>query len=134
MTDEINIDINQQKDIMKTLLNLFDNWGLEAKAQIALLGLPEDTKPRTLSRYRAGMAVPEGNQFLQRAHYLLSISNAVDSIFPHNATAANFWVTTPSEYFGNKSPLDVMLLNGVEGMKYLLNLLNGQDEWGSSNG
>ena len=129
MTDQINIEIDQQKDITKTLLSLFNSWDLDAKDQIALLGLPAETKPRTLNQYRAGMAIPEGEQFLPRAHYLLAISNAVDSIFPHNSAAANFWVTTPSEYFGNKTPLDIMLLNGVEGMRYLLNLLNGHDDW-----
>ncbi|MGD8939075.1 MAG: hypothetical protein PVJ72_06830, partial [Gammaproteobacteria bacterium] len=123
----------QQIDLTKTLLSVFNNWNIDPRDQIALLGLPEDTKPRMLNRFRAGMDIPNNPQFLQRAHYILSISNAVDSLFPHNATAANYWVTTHSESFAKKSPLDIMLIHGVEGMEYILNLLNGEDEWGEKN-
>ena len=111
------------------LLSVFNNWNLEARDQIALLGLPEDTKPRILNRFRAGMEVPANPQFLQRAHYILSISNAIDSLFPHNATAANYWITTQSENFANKSPLDIMLIHGVEGMEYILNLFCKLHRW-----
>jgi len=124
-------DHERQIDLTRTLLNVFNDWGLNAREQFALLGLPEDTKPRTLSRFRAGMEVPDNPEFLQRAHYILAISNAIGSLFPHNETAANYWVTTAAEFFGNKSPLDIMLIHGVAGMEYLLNLLNGQDQWGA---
>ncbi len=126
-------ELEQQIDLTKTLLSVFNSWNLEAHDQIALLGLPENTKPRMLNRFRAGMDVPDNPQFLQRAHYILSISNAIDSLFPHNSTAANYWITTHSENFANKSPLDIMLIHGVEGMEYILNLLNGKDEWGDIN-
>jgi hypothetical protein len=120
----------QQIDLTKILLTVFNSWKLEPRDQIALLGLPEDTKPRTLNRFRAGMETPANPQFLQRAHFILAISNAISSLYPHNATAANYWVTTHSESFGNKSPLDIMLIHGLEGMEYILNLLNGEDKWG----
>ena len=124
-------DHEQQIDLTKTLLNVFNDWKLEAHDQIALLGLPQDTKPRTLNRFRAGMEIPATPQFQQRAHFILAISNAIDSLYPHNATAANYWVTTHSESFGNKSPLEIMLIHGLDGMEYILNLLNGEDKWGN---
>jgi hypothetical protein len=126
-------EVDQRIDLTKTLLGVFNNWSIGARDQIALLGLPETTKPRILNRFRAGLDVPDNPQFLQRAHYILSISNAIDSLFPHNSTAANYWITTHSENFANKSPLEIMLIHGVEGMEYLLNLLNGEDEWGNKN-
>lgn len=121
---------DQQIDLTKTLLTVFNNWKLEPRDQIVLLGLPEDTKPRALNRFRAGMEIPSNPQFLQRANFILAISNAISSLYPHNATAANYWITTHSESFGNKSPLDIMLIHGLEGMEYILNLLNGDDKWG----
>jgi len=123
-------ELEQQIDLTKTLLSVFNNWNLNTSDQIALLGLPKDSKPRILNRFRAGMEVPDNPQFLQRAHYILAISNAIDSLFPHNATAANYWITTHSENFANKSPLEIMLIHGLDGMQYILNLLNGEDEWG----
>jgi len=131
MSDQF--EIEQQKDLTKTLLSVFSNWNIEDRDQIALLGLPQNTKPRMLNRFRAGMDLPNNHEFLQRAHYILSISNAIDSLFPHNSTAANYWITTHSENFANKSPLEIMLIHGVEGMEYILNLLNGKDEWGVKN-
>lgn len=126
------LEIEKQIDLTKTLLTVFTDWGLGASDQIALLGLPQETKARALGRFRAGMEVPAGAQFLQRAHYILAISNAINSLFPHNITAANYWITTRSENFGNRSPLDVMLTHDLEGMEYILNLLNGENQWGAS--
>lgn len=126
-------DMETQKDLTRTLLGVFHNWNLEDTDQIALLGLPEDTKPRMLNRFRAGMDVPNNPQFMQRAHFILSICNAVESLFPHNVTAANYWVTTRSYHFGDKSPLEVMVVHGLDGMEYILNLLNGEDNWGNDN-
>ena len=123
-------EIEQRIDLTKTLLSVFNNWNLETRDQIALLGLAEDTKPRMLNRFRAGMEIPDNPQFLQRAHYILAISNAIDSLFPHNTAAANYWITTYSENFANKSPLDIMLIHGLDGMEYILNLLDGNDAWG----
>ena len=123
-------EIEQSKDLTRTLLGVFHNWNLDDRDQIALLGLSQDTKPRILNRFRAGMEIPNNEQFLQRAHYILSICNAVESLFPHNTTAANYWITTCSYHFGDKSPLEVMIVHGLEGMEYILNLLNGDDKWG----
>jgi hypothetical protein len=134
MSSVLDSEIDTQKDLARTLLGVFRNWNLEESDQIALLGLPRDTKPRMLNRYRAGMEIPGSPQFLQRAHFILSICNAVESLFPHNAAAANYWVTTCSYHFGNKSPLEVMIVHGVDGMEYILNLLNGEDQWGDNNG
>lgn len=131
MSNLLQSEIDTQKDLTRTLLSVFHNWKLDESAQLALLGLPENTKPRILNRFRAGMDIPDNPQFIQRAHYILSICNAVESLFPHNATAANYWVTTASYHFGNKSPLEVMIVHGLDGMEHILNLLNGNDQWGT---
>jgi len=119
----------RQTDLIKTVLETLTNWDVKPQDQITLLGLPKDTKPRTLGRFRVGALLPQADDFLQRAHYILSIQNAVNSIFPHNAAAANYWVTTPNGYFGGKSPLEAMLNNDIEGMKYVVDHLNGVDGW-----
>ena len=111
------------------LLKILNEWQVEPAQQIILLGFPADTKPRLLNRLKMGQMLPVDKNFLSRAHYLLAIYNAVQSVYPHNASAANYWVTTPSYYFGNKTPLETMLNNGVEGMKYVLSHLNGTDDW-----
>jgi hypothetical protein len=117
------------KDLGLTLLRVLSDWGVEPEHQVILLGLPEGTKPRALQRYRSGEPLPSADDFTQRAHYILAIQNAVDSMYPHNAAAANYWVTTPTYFFGNRSPLEVMLHHGLEGMQRVINHLNGIDDW-----
>lgn len=123
-------DIAYRADLARTLLTILNNWGVTAEQQIVLLGFPEGTAKRAINKFAYGTPFPDDYESLMRANYLLSIQNAVDSLFPHNATAANYWMTTPSQYFANHTPLDIMLNEGVEGMKRVLNYLNGVEDWG----
>lgn len=123
------LDEQRRSDLAKQLLLVLNEWGIEPEHQIILLGLPDDTRPRTLNRYRTGTPFPEDESFLQRAHYILSIKNAVDSIYPHNEKAASYWVTTSNWFFNDKTPLEIMLAQGIEGMKQVIDHLNGTDQW-----
>jgi len=121
---------SEHRDLVHTLLSILREWQVEPEQQIILLGMPNSTKARALNRVRAGEPLPECDRFLERAHFLLAIQNAVSSMYPHNAQAANYWVSTPSFFFGNYSPLQIMLNEGVAGMQRVLNNLNGIDDWG----
>ena len=130
MTTQQVMDAEYRADLARTLLKILRNWGLTTEQQIKLLGLPEDTRSRAINKFAQGTPFPDDYESLMRANYLLPIQNAVDSLFPHNATAANYWMTTPSQYFANHTPLDIMLNEGIEGMKRVLNYLNGVEDWG----
>jgi len=130
MTSEQDMTTERRMDLAQTLIRVLRNWGLSSEQQIALLGLPEGTKARALNKFVAGTPFPDDYNSLMRANYLLSIQNAVSSLFPHNATAANYWMTTPSHYFTDHTPLDIMLNEGVDGMRRVLNYLNGDEDWG----
>jgi hypothetical protein len=126
----INLSAQNLQDVIQTVVGVLRDWGVEAEQQVILLGLPEDTRARTLKHYLTGKPFPAENTFLQRAHYILAIQNAVSSLYPHNPHAANFWVTTDNFFFGEKTPLDLMLSHGLEGMSRVLDHLNGIDDWG----
>lgn len=123
------IENARRVDLARTILTVLRNWGVETDDQLKLLGLPEGTGSRALNRFRGGMPFPDDRESLMRANYLLSIQNAVGSLFPHSARAADCWMTTPCHYFANVTPLQVMLNEGVEGMKRVLNYLNGVEDW-----
>jgi hypothetical protein len=38
-------------------------------------------------------------------------------------------MTTQCQYFANQTPLDIMLNEGVAGMKRVLDYLNGTEDW-----
>jgi len=125
----IDMDIERRADLARTILTVLRNWGVESEDQINLLGLPEGTRTRVLNKFRTGEPFPDDYDSLMRANYLLSIQNAVTSLFPHNARAADYWMTTPSHYFAGSTPLQIMLNEGVEGMHRVLNYLNGVEDW-----
>lgn len=122
---------DERTDFARAALNIMDGWGLEPDQQIALLGMPTDTKPRELVRFRNGSApLPDERELLVRVRCLLSIQHSLESAFPHNPILANYWVTTANQYFNDHTPLSVMLRDGVEGMEWIARYLDGSEQWG----
>lgn len=113
-------------DLIDTLVWVMRGWGLDAKEQVQLLGLPAGTSARSLQQFRQGKPIPDEAGFLQHAELILAIYRAVGTFFPGNTTMANYWVTTPSNSLAGHSPLDIMLRDGLDGMRYCLKHLNGE--------
>ena len=121
----IELEETERRELVQTVFLVLGRWDIQPDDQAILLGLPPGTRARALAKYRMGNALPDESGFLQRAHYLLSIHNAVGTFFPGNPTAANYWVTTRSPAFGGQAPLDIMRADGVDGMRRVLDHLNG---------
>lgn len=115
--------------LARSLLSSLDAWGVTAGEQVVLLGLPEGTKPRELNRFRMGTPLPDDEQTRQRVKLLLSIQNSLDHSFPHSADMANLWVTTENIHLNERTPLQVMLEGGLDGMAMISNHLNATDNW-----
>jgi hypothetical protein len=124
------IDAPRGAELGRVVTQILNDWGIEPEHQVALLGLPPDTRPRALNRFRSGTPFPDDQECLLRAHYILSIQTAVESMYPHNISVGHLWVTTPNAMFSDKTPLEIMLLYGVDGMQRLVHHLNGTSEWG----
>jgi hypothetical protein len=120
------LDPTERDEMFQTLLWVLQQWGLEGPEKVRLLGLPDNTPSRALQQFRQGKAFPDEAALLQRAELLLAIYRAVASFFPGNPTMANYWVTTPSSPFGGRTPLELMLSDGIAGMQYCLDHLNGE--------
>jgi len=117
---------DERNDLVDTVLWVFREWGLENDEKVHLLGLPDKTPTRALQQYRQGKPFPDEAVFLQHAELILAIYRAVRTFFPGNPAMANYWVTTPSNPFGGRAPIEIMLADGVAGMKYCLDHLNGE--------
>jgi hypothetical protein len=120
------LEQDERNDLIQTLLWVMQQWGLESEERVRLLGLPGNTPARALQQYSQGKALPDETLFLQHAELILAIYRAVGSFFPGNSTMANYWVTTPSTPFGGRTPLEIMLVEGLPGMQYCLDHLNGE--------
>lgn len=116
----------ERDEMLQTLLWVLDQWGLEGDEKVRLLGLPDNTPSRVLQQFRQGKALPDETLFLQHAELILAIYRAISSFFPGNPTMANYWVTTRSSSLGGRAPLEIMLSEGLAGMQYCLDHLNGE--------
>jgi len=123
------MDIENNAEIARTVLSMFQNWGIDPGDQVKLLGLPSSVRSRVLNKYRNGYPLPDNEDCIMRVACLFAIQNAVSSLFPHNAKAADYWVTTPFDFFVGHTPLQIMLNEGIDGMKRVLNYLNGIQDW-----
>lgn len=123
------LDPHEQQALATMLIRLLDAWGLEPQQQVQLLGLPAKTRLRALARHKAGEPLPDDGSLFQRAQHLQAIDQALHVTFPNNAAMANYWVTTTNTYFGGRTPLEVMLENGDEGIARVRAHLEYHDEW-----
>jgi hypothetical protein len=125
-------DIDEQRrvDLTRVVIHVLHEWGVEPPQQAMLLGLAGDAPNPLLERFRQGMPAAEEAGILQRMSYILSIRNALHQMHPHSAAMANYWVTTAHPYFNGQSPLQIMLNQGKDGMRRILDHLNGSGHWG----
>jgi len=120
---------DRRAELARLVIQILDDWEVEPEDQPKLLGLPDKTRARALNRYRQGDPLPDDAATEQRLSYLLSIQKALQTVLPHNAAMTRYWVTSPNPRFANRSPLDVMLANGLAGMEQVVEVLTGRGEW-----
>ena len=110
------------------VLRVLHAWDLEHADQLALLGMPEGTRPRALKRFQGGEPLPSDEQVMARVECLLRVDQALGPLFPHNPVLGNLWITTLSPRFDGRSPLQAMLSGGLPAMQGVLDHLNGCDD------
>jgi hypothetical protein len=102
--------------LARLIVQMLDEWGVEPAGQVLLLGLPEDTKPRSMSRYGRDFPLPEDAEVMERVEHLVGIADALRTTFPRNARMGVHWLNQPNNRFDGRVPLDVMLEDGLAGV------------------
>lgn len=121
------IPAEDKAELTRQVLQVLNAWQIEPLEQTRLLGLPEKDAGRRFHRYRLGNALPDDLEIWTRVALLLHIDQGANQLFPHNTLSANLWVTTPSPRFANRTPLDLMLEHGLEGIRHIEGALLNQD-------
>jgi len=105
----------------KTLLvfEMLDDWGTTSEQKMELLNLKQFAKIRNLSRYRRGEALPAEGEIWQRVEHLLGIADALRTMNPHNAKIGGIWINKTHRRFENRTPLQTMLEDGLQGILYV---------------
>jgi uncharacterized protein (DUF2384 family) len=108
---------DERAALTRTVLAVLSRWGVEPMDQCRLLGLPAADAGRHYRHLRMGGALTEGREVWERIALLLRLENALGQVFPHSGLSADLWVTTPRAKLGNRTPLDLMLEGGLDGIR-----------------
>ncbi len=119
----------EQTELTRATLRVLDAWQVPKDMQPALLGLDPTLENRILKRCRLGRPLPARPEVYARAALVLKIDNALHKLFPHSELSANLWVTTPRIKLGGITPLEVMLKQGLDGLRSIEQGLYNLDVW-----
>ena len=110
-------NLNDSPSLLSEALHILDKWRIEHSSQL---------HPRMLKRARRGEGnVKEDQHQLQRIRSIFEIHHTLQTLFPHNGDMADYWVTTPNMHLQERSPLEVMLAHGHDGMQTVADQLTG---------
>lgn len=111
-----NLSSQQHIAITHVIMDTLDNWKVNAADQIKILDLPKGTKTRGLRRYHENTPLPNEPNIMERIEHLLGIADALRTSFPSNYEMGTHWINKPHKRFENRSPLDTMIEDGLDGL------------------
>jgi len=109
---------------MRSFFNLAAKWNLSVNQQRGLLGWPA---PSTYHKYKSGQVGILSFDTLTRISLLLGIYKALHILYSQ-AELADGWIKlrNANPIFGGKSPLDLMLDGGIDGLFTVRRLLDAR--------
>lgn len=103
--------------ITRAVIQHLDEWNISPEDTVRVLGIEDEVKPRHLSQYRQGMkALPQTEDMMYRIDHLVGIADALRTTFPFSSQMRVMWLHKPHRRFQKRSPLNVMLGEGVNGL------------------
>ena len=111
-----------------------DSWQLNTDDIVALLALPKKTRRTQLERFRQGEALPDDPPLITRAEHIVGIADALRTSFPRNSRIGARWLITPHRRFRKRTPLSLMLEDGVNGLCRVRAELDCSFSWTRSQG
>ena len=103
-------------ELARMVVNLLDDWGVEAADQVNLLALPEGTRTRILRRYQEDTPLPDDPAIMKRVEHLMGIADALRTTFPRNASIGLLWLKQPCKRLRRRRPMDIMVEDGLSGL------------------
>ncbi|MBK8454210.1 MAG: antitoxin Xre/MbcA/ParS toxin-binding domain-containing protein [Thiofilum sp.] len=107
-SEELNV-LTQQ------VLRQLDTWEISPEKSVQLLGVSEEVKPRQLQSYRTGLKTLSADS-LERMGHIVGIGEALRTTYPFSAAMQIKWLNQVHRRFAGKTPLEVMMQEGVDGL------------------
>jgi hypothetical protein len=115
--------------LARLIVGLLDSWEVAPEDQIALLGLPDGTTPATLRGYYENTPLPDEPGINERVEHLVGIADALRTSWPHNAHMGAIWMNRRHGRFDNRTPLAVLLEDGLPGFFAVRTHLDCAYDW-----
>jgi uncharacterized protein (DUF2384 family) len=117
-------------ELTRAVVRLMESWGLGAEQMSLALTLPVPAGAATFHRFREGQeALPDEDQVLRRAQYMLRIADALRTTYPRNPDMAAHWIRRGHRRMGRRAPLDVILSGDEAGIIAVLSELDCTFSW-----
>lgn len=107
---------DEQVNLTLRVIAVLDDWRLTSADKILLLALPDKTRSRSIQKYQQGTPLPFDETVREHVSHLLGIGHSLRLANPCNAAAGNLWLNRPHRRFDNRTPLSVMLEDGLTGI------------------
>jgi len=107
---------DEQVCLTQRVIAVLDEWRLNSADKIFLLALPDDTRTRSIQKYQQGAPLPFDETVYAHVDHLLGIGHSLRLANPRNTQAASLWLHRPHRRFGDRTPMAVMLAEGLTGI------------------
>ncbi|MBF0471480.1 MAG: hypothetical protein HQL48_08900 [Gammaproteobacteria bacterium] len=118
---------DELKRLTAEVISTLDRWKIGDEATLLLLGFPEETRPRVLTRLRHG-SQQLAEEARERGRNILGIQRALEITFPLNRHMPGFWLTTHDRHLKGM-PLEIMVNEGLDGLERVWRRLDCTRNW-----
>lgn len=115
--------------LTRMIMGILDSWGLNAKQQHCVLGLPSKVPTRALRRYREDTPFPDEPAVNERLEHIVGIYEALRTTYPHNPAMGALWMTLENDRFENQKPANILAQDGLDGVLRIRSFLDCSYDW-----
>ena len=122
-------DDDERMALTQLIVNVLDNWGASSEGQVSILALPVGTRAGAMRHFRKDTPLPDDQKVRERIEHLLGIADALRTAHPRNANMDALWMNRPNRLFDQRTPLDVMIEDGLDGVVMVRAHLDCAYDW-----
>jgi hypothetical protein len=115
--------------LTRMIMSILDSWGLNGQAQLSVLNIPKGVPVRALRRYRENTPFPNDAGVYERVDHIVGIYDALRTTYPHNPPMGVLWMKQANARFQQKSPLQVIMEDGLAGLLRIRTHLDCTYDW-----
>lgn len=119
----------EQVTLTLRVIAVLDDWRLTSADKVLLLALPDDTRSRSIQKYQQGTPLPFDDTVHTHVDHLLGIGHSLQLANPRNTQAGSLWLHRPHRRFDNRTPMAVMLEDGLDGIINIRKEIDCSYDW-----